>query len=222
MPLLFCERVFIGKEQMSKVKETVSLDVIWQSMASEAAGFYKTIIVTASSFLGGSLLFMKDIAPNPLPITLGFLSLGWMALILSIILVAKIRWHNVESGRLVLEDQVAEAQKMDQKNRGRTNFSIYCLAFGMFFVMLFGIVNVSWEKKKESNMAKSQNNTEKRVLVEKSLPFGDLRGSMPFGSLSTSEGSPTASQPTTVPQAQVSQSTTAPSTTSSGGTSDKK
>ena len=43
----------------------VSHDAVWQSIAAEAAGFYKIITVTASSFLGGSLLFMDKFAPHP-------------------------------------------------------------------------------------------------------------------------------------------------------------
>jgi len=82
----------------------VSREALFSAIVSEAAGFYKIVTVTASSFLGGSLLLMEKIAEKPKPWTLIILAGGWLLLIASIGLVAWVRMRlNLDAGQMALE-----------------------------------------------------------------------------------------------------------------------
>ena len=74
-------------------------ELIFSTIAQEAAGFYGLLLTLATSFLGATLVFVDRIAPNPQRWTLILLGLGWLSLIASVSLIAWVRWRNIESGR---------------------------------------------------------------------------------------------------------------------------
>ena len=76
---------------------------VFSTIVAESSAVYKLIVTVASSFLGGTLLFLERIAPHPLGWSLVILGLGWLALIVSIIIVVYVRMYNIRSGQFVLE-----------------------------------------------------------------------------------------------------------------------
>jgi len=75
-------------------------ELVFATIAQEAAGFYGLILTLATSFLGGTLVFIDRIAPSPARWTLALLGFGWLSLIASVSLIAWVRWRNIESGRM--------------------------------------------------------------------------------------------------------------------------
>jgi hypothetical protein len=134
-------------------KDSVSKEGVFSSIVSEAAGFYKVIIAVASSFLGGSLVFMEKTAPDPTTFSLVVLGIGWLALIASIALVVTVRRLNLESGWRAMEENYDEARRIDKKTRKRSKWSARLLIFGMSAIMLFGVLNIrqSNDKKGDPN-----------------------------------------------------------------------
>lgn len=183
--------------------DRVSRDAVFSSIVTEAAGFYKIVTVTASSFLGGSLLFMEKIAPKPATWTLWVLGTGWTALVASIALVAWVRWRNLESGRLFLEGQYPKAAQVDAGKRRCSIVSVGLLVAGMVAVMAFGMANVtSGGGKKENPMTDEQAGQ----AAQPAAPLGKIDGSIPFGSLvkpaNTVSPQPATTAPATLPSAQ--------------------
>jgi hypothetical protein len=120
-------------EQKIKVLEIIS---------NEAAGFYKLVITIAGGFLGGSLIFMEKIVSSPTVCSLIFLGLGWLLLIGSISVVGYVRRLNLKSGKLTLDGKSKEAQKIDDNSDKYTSVSIFLLGGGLFFIMVFGFINI--------------------------------------------------------------------------------
>jgi hypothetical protein len=122
--------------------EHVSKDAVFSSIVSEAACFYKMIVAVASSFLGGSLIFMEKIAPDPSTFSLVVLGIGWLALMASIALVATVRRLNLESGWRAMGGNYDEARRIDKKTRSRSKWSTRLLILGMSAIMVFGVLNI--------------------------------------------------------------------------------
>ena len=122
--------------------DAVSKEQVFLSVASEAAGYYKLIVTVASSFLGGSLLFLERIAPRPSQFSLVVLAAGWASLIASIGLVAWIRAKNLESGALVLAGDYDRAKTIDSTKMFLSNWATVLLCLGMLLIMLCGLLNV--------------------------------------------------------------------------------
>lgn len=152
----------------------VSKDALFQAIVTEAGGLYKVVAVTASSFLGGSLLFIEKIAPNPVACTLWLLGLGWVLLIVSISLVAWVRLLNLDSGRLALEEKYKEASRIDKNKEKYTITAIILLAVGMALIMAFGLINIHQSKGVVQMGVKKTKKITKQVV--KSIPFGSTGG----------------------------------------------
>ncbi len=123
-------------------KESISRDAIFQSQTREAADFYKLIVTVSSSFLGGSLVFLDKIAPEPVKYSVYILAVGWFLLIASIVLIGFIRSKNLESAHHVLENEISEARVIDSKKRTATKITLLLLSCGILFIMIFGLINI--------------------------------------------------------------------------------
>lgn len=87
---------------------------ILQSITAEAGGFYNLIVTVASTFLGGSLLFMEKIAPIHNGWSLLGLGVAWASLAASIGCIARLRYYNLKSGRLALNEDYTGASQIDR------------------------------------------------------------------------------------------------------------
>ena len=122
--------------------ERIPREVVFTTAAAEAAGFYKYIITVASSFLGGTLLFLERVAPHPTTLSLGLLGLGWLLLIVSIGTVAWIRRLNLESAQRALAGRYDDARRFDRQGRRFAIAATLCLAGGMLLVSACGLVSL--------------------------------------------------------------------------------
>jgi H+/Cl- antiporter ClcA len=111
---------------------------ILQSLTAEAGGFYGLIVTVASSFLGGSLLFLEKFALNPTRWTLVLLILAWLALVAAIGCIARLRYHYLKSAKLALEDRFGDASKIDKHTDRLGWWSQYLLIGGMLGLVLVG------------------------------------------------------------------------------------
>jgi hypothetical protein len=111
-------------------------------LVQEAAGFYGLLLTIASAFLGGTLIFLDRIAPSPKPWTVYVLAGGWGALVAAVVLVALVRWRNVETMRAFLEGRHGELRLKERLTRGLTVAAIVCLGCGMLAVSAFGVLNL--------------------------------------------------------------------------------
>ncbi|MDH4158350.1 MAG: hypothetical protein OEW00_13855, partial [candidate division Zixibacteria bacterium] len=159
--------------------ERVSIDRVWQTIANEASGFYKLVVTVASSFLGGTLIFLQTISGSPSRTSLVLLFTGWALLIGSIVLVINVRRLNLDSGHNWLKEDYDRCKAIDRKSRLCSQFAAIALAFGLAFVMAFGGVNL-WN----SDWRKGQIVTEKEKKTADVKPeqvrwlgFGSLPGS---------------------------------------------
>lgn len=122
--------------------EKVSKDTLFNSIVKEAGEFYNLILTVASAFLGGSLLFLEKIAPQPVKWSFCILGFGWLSLIISIGLAAYVRLKNLESGRLALEEKYEEAKKLDRKKECCTVCMMCMVLFGVLCITIFGMINL--------------------------------------------------------------------------------
>lgn len=122
-------------------EDYVSKNVLFQSIATEAGGFYGLVITVASSFFGGTLLFMDKLATDPVRCPV-LLLLGWIALVASIALIGWVRLANLISGRLALEDEHDDARRLDRRKERAAFWGLGMLTAGMILILLFGFVNL--------------------------------------------------------------------------------
>ena len=120
----------------------VSKEALWDSTVREGSGLYNQVVVVASSFLGGSLLFIEQIASNIEKCTLCLLFIGWFCLISSICLLLWIRRINLVSHRYGLEENWEKALEIAPMNELRTTCMTWLLVAGIFFITLFGAINL--------------------------------------------------------------------------------
>jgi hypothetical protein len=119
----------------------VSKNTLWNSYVNEAGGFYNLIITVASAFLGGSMIFIQNIATTPTCCSLFFLFLGWFCLVGSIWLTTAVRRQNVATLREALEEKWDD-EKADQLNETRTDYMVVLFGLGLLFIVLFGLINL--------------------------------------------------------------------------------
>jgi len=122
--------------------EKVSKDTLFNSIVKEAGEFYNLVLTVASAFLGGTLLFLEKIAPQPVKWSLCILALGWLSLIVSIGLAVYVRLKNLESGRLALEGKYDDAAKLDRKKECHCVCMTWTLLLGVLCVAAFGMINL--------------------------------------------------------------------------------
>jgi hypothetical protein len=115
---------------------------IFQIVVAECRGFYKLVITVATAFLGGTVLLFDRLAPEPASLwSLAVLGAGWLSLVGSIVAVSYVRRWNIESGRLTLKRQEADAELVATKARKATDWTVLALALGMVLVSFFRLVN---------------------------------------------------------------------------------
>ncbi len=153
-------------------KKQVSKDTILTVLATEAGGFYNLVITIASSFLGGSLLFIEKIALIPSNSSLYLLGLGWLALIGSIVAISFVRRLNLDSGWKALEEKFDEAKVIDAKTRKLSTGAIVLFSIGLFLIMLFGIINLVQKKEETMTEKNKSKTTSEEIIVERSIAFG--------------------------------------------------
>jgi hypothetical protein len=154
---------------------------ILQSMTTEAGGYYGLIVTVASSFLGGSLLFMEKLAPiHSGWFLLGF-GIAWISLVASIGCVARLRYYNLKSGRLALNQDFTGASQIDRHTDVLSWWSQFLLILGMSALVLIGLFNVHpFSTERKVQMTTPQTNTgTPGEKVEKSIPYGSLGSGSP-------------------------------------------
>src|SRR5437667_1431570 len=113
--------------------------VILQSITTEAGGFYGLIVTVASSFLGGSLLFMEKISPLRSAWSLVGFAVAWISLVASIGCVARLRYYNLKSGRLALDEKFTDASQIDKHTDTLSWWSQTLLIAGMSALVIMGL-----------------------------------------------------------------------------------
>jgi len=172
--------------------DIVSKETIFKILAQEAGGFYQIITVTASSFLGGTLLFMDRIAPKPQAYSLCFLFIGWILLIVSISSVAYVRRYNLKSAQYALQREFNKAKELDCKKDMASNIALISLVLGMACIMVFGSINIVNGRQLKEEVGVNENKNEKKQQVPKEIklprthsdsPKGSEKKNIPFGEL---------------------------------------
>lgn len=153
---------------------------ILQSLTTEAGGFYTLIVTVASSFLGGSLLFLDKFALNRNRSMLALLILAWLALVAAIGCVARLRYHNLKSARLALEERFSDASEIDRHTDWLSWLSQYLLIGGMLSLVVVGSVTFYTQQGQRKNSAMNQQ--------KQAIATGNEQRSIPYGSLGTPSG----------------------------------
>src|ERR1017187_28536 len=135
---------------MADDPNVVSRSAILQSITTEASGFYTTVTTVASTFLGGSLLFLDKFVTARTTFSLTLLAVSWIALVGSISCVARVRYLNLKSGRLVLRDNYDSADAIDAASYRYSNWSQWLLIVGMAALVIVGLARVDNFGKKEN------------------------------------------------------------------------
>jgi hypothetical protein len=152
-------------EQKGKPEDVVSRECIFTTMATEAAGLYNLLMSVSTAVLGGTLLFLERIASSPTKQSLWYLGLGWLMLLFCTVACAWVRWKNLESGRLVLENKIQDARKIDKINRWLTKFAIASLALGITLIGVFALINVVHKVNVAEKKALVLENEDKSVRI---------------------------------------------------------
>jgi hypothetical protein len=162
---------------------------ILQSLTTEAGGFYTLIVTVASSFLGGSLLFLEKFALNRNRGTLLLLILAWVALVAAIGCVARLRYHNLRSARFALEERFSDASQIDQHTDRLSWLSQYLLIGGMLGLVVVGSATFYTQQGERKNSAMNEQ--------KQAIATGNEQKSIPYGSLGTPSGQavPAPAQP---------------------------
>jgi len=171
----------------------VPKSAVLQSITAEANGFYGVVVTVASTFLGGSLLFLEKFAPARSSWSIVVMALGWISLVASIGCIARIRFMNLRSGKLALRDQYDEAMKIDEHTDMLSNWSQWLLIGGMSALVIMGVLNFNQIRTEPMNKQNSGLGP-----LDKSIPYGSLKPSTPAPTQQTP--SPPQSAPANSPQ----------------------
>src|ERR1044071_2483550 len=109
----------------------VSKAAILQSITTEASGFYTTVTTVASTFLGASLLFADKFLSVGTTFSLLVLAVSWLSLVASIASIARVRFLNLKSGQLALQDRFDAAAIIDTRSGRYSTSAQWCLIVGM-------------------------------------------------------------------------------------------
>lgn len=182
----------------------VSKTVIFQSITTEAGGFYTTVTTVASAFLGASLLFIDKFITGGTTPSLVLLGLSWISLVASLGCISCVRYLNLQSGRLALEDNFERAGVVDLRSCKVLTASLVCLIVGMTALVFVGLANVNNLGRKENSV-----NSQSRPS-----PQAEQR-TIPYGSLSKPDSAPVQTPGQTTTQTQTAASTSQPATSQS-------
>jgi hypothetical protein len=157
---------------MADDPNVVPKSAIFQSVTTEAGGFYTTVTTVASTFLAASLLFVEKWLVAGTVLTIMFLAVSWIALVTSIVCVARVRFLNLKSGQLALVEKFDAAEVIDVQSWKFSTMAQWSLIVGMAALVLVGLVNVTNLGKKEN--ANVNNNSGNPQPIERTIPFGSL------------------------------------------------
>ena len=118
----------------------ISEDTVFQMHISETQGFYGLMLALASTFLGGTLVFVEWLLPEPTTLTFVLLVLGWVFLVVSLIFLGIVRLLNVRASHFVLMKEHERVKKICRRNRKIGNISCLLLAIGIVLISVCGIV----------------------------------------------------------------------------------
>jgi hypothetical protein len=182
---------------MAEDPNIVPKSAILQSVTAEANGFYGVVVTVASTFLGGSLLFLEKFTPAKSGWSIVVISVGWISLVASIGCIARLRFMNLRSGKLALTDQYDAAKKIDSHTDLLSNWSQWLLIAGMFALVIVGILNFN-QIGKSGRKEQMSNQNDSRDGLRESLPYGSLKPSAPPPATQApqpSQSSPVSSPP---------------------------
>jgi hypothetical protein len=156
----------------------VPKSAILQSITAEANGFYGVVVTVASTFLGGSLLFLERLAPARTGWSIVVMAFGWLSLVASIGCIARIRFMNLRSGKLALRDEYEQADVIDRHTDTLSNWSQWLLIGGMSALVFMGLLNFNQITNKERT-EQMNNQSGGFDRVDKSIPYGSLKPNTP-------------------------------------------
>lgn len=158
---------------MADDPNVVSKSAILQSITAEASGFYTTVTTVASTFLGASLLFVDKFLALGTAFSFVVLAVSWISLVASIACVARVRFLNLKSGQLALQENFDGAAAIDIRSARFSTSAQWCLIVGMAALVVVGLANVNNLGKKENPTVNDP--TSGIQNVEKSIPYGSLK-----------------------------------------------
>ena len=123
----------------------IALDSFFKAQLKEAGELYQQLLTIATLFLGGSIVFMEKIAPNPKPPTLILIYIGWLALLISIVLLIVIRLNNIDTISLSVskdENEKNKGKNLEKINHIITRIMVIFLTIGLIFITIFGAINL--------------------------------------------------------------------------------
>lgn len=163
----------------------VTKSAVLQSITAEANGFYGVVVTVASTFLGGSLLFLEKFAPARSAWSIVMMALGWTALVASIGCITRIRFLNLRSGKLALQGDYDGATKIDHRTDMPSNWSQWLLIGGMSALVFVGVLNFNQLAKNEKTESVSNQNS----------GLGPLNKSVSCGNLTRNTAAPVSQTP---------------------------
>lgn len=159
---------------MADDPNVVSKSAILQSITTEASGFYTTVTTVASTFLGASILFVDKFLTAGTTFSLVVLAVSWISLVCSIACVARVRFLNLKSGQLALQDDYEGAGAIDLQSGRFSTSAQWCLIVGMVALVVVGLANVNNLGKKD-NITVNNPNDGIPQKEERSIPYGSLK-----------------------------------------------
>jgi hypothetical protein len=185
---------------MADDPNVVPRSAILQSITTEASGFYTTITTVASTFLGASLLFVDKFLTAGTTFSLIMLAVSWISLVASIASVARVRFLNLKSGQLALQDKFDAANAIDIRSGRYSTSAQWCLIVGMAALVIVGLANVNTLGKKENPTVSNPNSGVPRK-VEKTIPYGSLKpNTTPVQTPAQTPAQTPTQMPTSTPQ----------------------
>jgi len=154
---------------------------VLESVTRQAEGLSKLLVTTSSAFLGGSLLFLKEVIARLSTLGFWLLGVGWFFLISCVVCVACIGVLNTRSAYYALEGSRDKAYQHDRRARRCTIAAPVCLAIGMALIMAFGLIGLMAMKGDQMGMRDKR--TEIVTGIQPKQQEGWEKKSIPYGSL---------------------------------------
>ena len=167
-----------GRVEYEPGQEPVSSDTKFEVLATEADGFYKTVVTVSTAIMGGTLIFLEKVAPHPTLGSIIVLGTGWMFLFAAIGSILYVRRKNLESLRLALRGEYPAAGDIDARTRRASSMAPYLMIIGMALAGLSGLMNL-WKGADGGNVSDPKSSEAGRVPL--SIAGGDTgpKGSQP-------------------------------------------
>ncbi len=118
-------------------------------------------------------MFLDKLVTTRTTLSVVILGISWTALVASIASVARVRFLNLKSGQLALQDDYDGAAAIDIRSGRYSASAQWCLIVGMAALVFVGLANVNGLNQKESTVNNS-NKTGPQPL-ERTIPYGSLK-----------------------------------------------